>query len=321
LRSSGVNSPMVGPVTAQSVYREGCPASYLTVVAIALRESSAPESRRFTSSECRRVGDRTELSSASRGAVRPMRSDRFVLLAVAVLAVAALAAGAATVEDVERPASTPVAEDGPTATPVDAGARPGGGPVPESTAEAACPNCPSTDWPGLLGLLGEVPGGPLAAVVAVLVLAGALSWHVLGREQDAGGDGDGPAADRSATVPDRGASASLAAEVPPADNEVYRAWRDLRERVAARSDADVAPLSPREVAATARRNELAADAAGELTALFRRVRYGDRPPTGDREHRAVAARGRLDPDRSPDREDGAGGATGDERAADGGEKR
>jgi hypothetical protein len=250
-----------------------------------------------------------------------MRSDRFVLFAVAVLAVAALAAGAATVEDVERPASTPVAEDGPTATPVDAGVRPGGGPVPESTAEAACPNCPSTDWPGLLGLLGEVPGGPLAAVVAVLVLAGALSWHVLGREHDAGGDGDGPATDRSATVPDRGTSTSLAADAPPADNEVYRAWRDLRERVTARSDVDVAPLSPREVAATARRNGLASDAAAELTALFRRVRYGDHTASEDREHRAAAARERLDPARSTDPADGAGSASGDERAADGGEKR
>jgi hypothetical protein len=250
-----------------------------------------------------------------------MRSERVALLAVAALAVAALATGAANVGEVQPRPSTPAADEGPSPTPGDAGRQVEGGPVPESTAEAACPNCPSTDWPGLLGLLGGVPGGPLAAVVAVLVLAGALSWHVLGRGHDAGGDGDGPAADRSATVPDRGPATSPALDAPPADNEVYRAWRDLRERVADRADADVAPLTPREVAATARRSGLASDAAAELTALFRLVRYGDRPPSEDRERRAATARERLDPARTPDSEDGAGGATGDGRAADGGDPR
>lgn len=254
-----------------------------------------------------------------------MTGDRLAVLAVAALAVAALAAGAATVEDVERSRPTPVATDGPTPTASGDTGR-SGARAPESTAEAACPNCPSTDWPGLLGLLGDVPGAPLAALVAVLVLAAALSWHALGRDPSPGTE-DGPAADRSATVPDREPMPSPTLDAPPPDNEVFRAWRDLRERAAERADGDVAVLTPREVAATARTSGLPSDAASELTALFRRVRYGGRAPSQPRERRAAAAREQLGLAGSDEDAVGDGRAAGDEeaadeeRAADGGELR
>ncbi|PSQ36407.1 hypothetical protein BRD05_03115 [Halobacteriales archaeon QS_9_70_65] len=78
-----------------------------------------------------------------------------------------------------------------------------------------------------------------------------------------------------------------------ADNEVYRAWRRMTERLDVASPETTTPREFRQAAVEAGmdREDVAA-----LTRLFESVRYGDREPTDDRERRAVETFRRLRPD-------------------------
>jgi hypothetical protein len=78
-----------------------------------------------------------------------------------------------------------------------------------------------------------------------------------------------------------------------AENEVYRAWRRMTERLDVASPETTTPREFRRAAVEAGmdREDVAA-----LTRLFESVRYGDREPTDDRERRAVETFRRLRPD-------------------------
>jgi len=71
-----------------------------------------------------------------------------------------------------------------------------------------------------------------------------------------------------------------------AENEVYRAWREMADGV---DVGNPRTSTPAEFAAAAVDAGLDPDRVQELTELFEAVRYGDRPVTEEREQRAVAA--------------------------------
>lgn len=71
-----------------------------------------------------------------------------------------------------------------------------------------------------------------------------------------------------------------------AENEVYRAWREMADGV---DVGNPRTSTPAEFAAAAVDAGLDPDRVEELTELFEAVRYGDRPVTEERERRAVAA--------------------------------
>lgn len=71
-----------------------------------------------------------------------------------------------------------------------------------------------------------------------------------------------------------------------ASNAVYRAWRELAADV---PDPDRETRTPAEVASRAIENGFDRRAVRTLTDLFEEVRYGQRPPTSERESRAESA--------------------------------
>ena len=76
-----------------------------------------------------------------------------------------------------------------------------------------------------------------------------------------------------------------------ADNEVYRAWRDMTDVL----DVDrPASSTPAEFAAAAVAAGVDAEPIEELTAVFERVRYGGEEATAERERRAAAALRRIE---------------------------
>lgn len=88
-----------------------------------------------------------------------------------------------------------------------------------------------------------------------------------------------------------GAAADRIADRGDADNEVYRAWREMTEYI----DVDrPATSTPREFAAAATAAGMDADDVTELTDLFEEVRYGGFPPTEEAEQRAVDALRRIE---------------------------
>ena len=78
-----------------------------------------------------------------------------------------------------------------------------------------------------------------------------------------------------------------------AENEVYRAWRRMTERLDVASPETTTPREFRQAAVEAGMDH---EDVAALTRLFESVRYGDREPTDDRERRAVETLRRLRPD-------------------------
>ncbi|HMB50851.1 MAG TPA: DUF4129 domain-containing protein [Natronoarchaeum rubrum] len=146
------------------------------------------------------------------------------------------------------------------------------------------------------GGLGEPVGrGNMFVTIALLgaLLVGAIA--IFGAEYIPGGDDDDTTrAEVAAEVRDDesiGAAAGRAADriegaEDGAENEVYRAWREMAESV---DVADPRTSTPAEFAAAAVDAGLDRDRVEELTELFEAVRYGDRPVTDERERRAVEA--------------------------------
>lgn len=93
-------------------------------------------------------------------------------------------------------------------------------------------------------------------------------------DDEAIADAAGRAADRIETA-DEGA-----------ENEVYRAWKEMAESV---DVADPRTATPADFAAAAADAGLDPDRVDELTDLFEAVRYGDREVTEERERRAIEA--------------------------------
>jgi hypothetical protein len=203
-----------------------------------------------------------------------VRQNALPTLVVALLALLAFAVAAGTVGD---PATTGTAEERGVERDAD----------------------PRTEFPrveggggtgGIRGLVGQfVPDLPGWAVMT-LVGVGALVLVVLWRT--AGGDAPeaAPTAPDETEAPVQGVTAG-ATRAPdwaqaPADNDVYSAWRRLADHVHPRRHDH---RTPADYAALAREAGVDDDAVGELTRLFRRVRYGPAGPTPERERRAREA--------------------------------
>ena len=132
------------------------------------------------------------------------------------------------------------------------------------------------------------------AVAIAVVLVALLATGSDGRAADETSDPD--EGEEPAAAVGRVAAAAadrIADGDADADNEVYRAWRRMTERLDVASPETTTPREFRRAAVEAGmdREDVAA-----LTRLFESVRYGDREPTDDRERRAVETFRRLRPD-------------------------
>ncbi|MFB6256735.1 MAG: DUF4129 domain-containing protein [Haloplanus sp.] len=132
----------------------------------------------------------------------------------------------------------------------------------------------------------------LGALGLALVVAAALLVRATGDDDP----GDAPAGESDApSTAAIGRAAGRAADRiehdVPADNAVYRAWREMTDHL---DVADPATSTPAEFAEAAVAAGMAPADVDELTALFEDVRYGGRDPTDDREERAVDALRRIE---------------------------
>lgn len=75
------------------------------------------------------------------------------------------------------------------------------------------------------------------------------------------------------------------------NNEVFRAWREMTDRLDAPNPQTTTPAEFARIAVAA---GIAREDVNELTDLFEEVRYGDAPATEERERRAVAALRRIE---------------------------
>jgi len=139
----------------------------------------------------------------------------------------------------------------------------------------------------------------LFAVVVVVALLASLAVLLAAAGDDnadaTGGGGRGEEPDES--QPDLSAVGRTAGEAADriesldADNEVYRAWRDMTAVL----DVDRPESStPAEFAAAAIDAGVDKEPVTDLTAVFERVRYGGEDPTDDRERQAVEALRRIE---------------------------
>ncbi len=155
----------------------------------------------------------------------------------------------------------------------------------------------------------------LLVVVAALIASVLVLIAAAGDDEDdgtRGGDetevpGDESEPDLVAVGRTAGAAADRI-ESGEADNEVYRAWREMTEVL----DVDrPASSTPAEFAAAAVDAGVEPEPVERLTDVFERVRYGGADPTGDRERRAVDALRRIEAAHREDadvgRPDGGGG--------------
>ena len=196
----------------------------------------------------------------------------------------------------------------------------GGVAVPVGLVWAALAYCPPPPSPGArnatgigagngsgpsggAGGLGRAGAEALSSPTALLILVAvvglaiaAVAVYATGRDDAAGPDPE-PEPDRDEAVTERiGRIAGAAADridddAVDADNEVYRAWR----RMTASLDVDSPETTtPREFERAAVEAGMTRDDVGALTDLFEAVRYGDRDPTEDAEHRAVETLRRIE---------------------------
>lgn len=132
-------------------------------------------------------------------------------------------------------------------------------------------------------------GGFAVLVVAVTVLASRD-----GSAEPASATED-PAPSRPDRSADIGAAAGRAADRLEAEegleNEVYRAWVEMVELLEV---GDPQSATPRGFAREATRAGVEPDDVADLTELFEEVRYGDRPPTEEREREAVELLRRIE---------------------------
>jgi len=136
-----------------------------------------------------------------------------------------------------------------------------------------------------------------AVVVVAAVIASVAALLFAGGDDEADGDGGGRADEPAEEPPDLAAVGRAAGgaadriESSDADNEVYRAWRDMTDVL----DVDrPASSTPAEFATAAVDAGVDEEPVTALTEAFERVRYGGEDATGDRERRAVEALRRIE---------------------------
>lgn len=131
----------------------------------------------------------------------------------------------------------------------------------------------------------------LVASVAVLFAAGGDDEADSGEAAMAADDSDGGGPDLGVVGRTAGEAADRIEASSDADNQVYRAWRDMTEVL----DVDrPASSTPAEFATAAVEAGVDEEPVTDLTAVFERVRYGGEDPTADRERRAVEALRRIE---------------------------
>ena len=144
----------------------------------------------------------------------------------------------------------------------------------------------------------STPEALFAVVVVVALLASLAVLLAAAGDDDAhAAAGDGSEEPTDERRPDLGAVGRTAGEAADriesldADNEVYRAWRDMTAVL----DVERPESStPAEFAAAAVDAGVDEGPVADLTAVFERVRYGGEDPTEDRERRAVEALRRIE---------------------------
>ena len=148
------------------------------------------------------------------------------------------------------------------------GSTPDGPPGGGDTGESPSPSLPL----GLLAVLGLALAGVALVVRRVRGASG---------EPGADGGADHERDDRAAAVGRAAGRAADRLEEGEADNEVYRAWREMTDLLDVE---DPETSTPGEFADAAVDAGLGGEAVHELTRLFEDVRYGDAPPAayGDR---------------------------------------
>ena len=143
----------------------------------------------------------------------------------------------------------------------------------------------------------SAPQALFALVVVAAVIASAAALLLAGGDDEGdaaeGGQSDGPEEE----PPDLDAIGRTAGEAADriessdADNEVYRAWRDMTDVL----DVDrPASSTPAEFATAAVDAGVDEEPVTALTEVFERVRYGGEDATDDRERRAVEALRRIE---------------------------
>jgi hypothetical protein len=146
------------------------------------------------------------------------------------------------------------------------------------------------------GAVRSSPDPPLLVLVVLAAAVGVLGFVLL-RESRGGVESEVEVSDSTEeeTLAAIGETAGEAADriesATDTDNEVYRAWREM----AALLDVQRPETStPGEFRAAAVGAGMESADVSELTELFEAVRYGDAPPTEEREQRAVAALRRIE---------------------------
>lgn len=225
-------------------------------------------------------------------------------LALAALAVITLAMVAASVETVSTAPTVTTEEPTVDSTPPPQAAGGEGPGTPEGTqsvtsipetdaATAAASN--STDGP---------PRWQVAAGLTLVVLGGIAVLYELTRGEATESDPDDESPPPTPTAPAADAI-SLTSDVPP-ENDVYRAWSGLRNRVESADGASGAPagepVTPADVRNRAIETGLPEQPVTALTELFCAVRYGGAAATPEREQRARAVAATLSLD-EPTRSD------------------
>lgn len=145
--------------------------------------------------------------------------------------------------------------------------------------------------------------GPLLAVLVGVLVAVLLGVTLLLRRDRAEPEPDtDPQATQATDTEDTTALGAIAGrtadrieaaggEDSETENEVYRAWRQMTDRLEL-DDPETA--TPREFQDSAVTAGMASEDVRELTRLFERVRYGGRSATEGREQRAVAVLRRIE---------------------------
>lgn len=151
------------------------------------------------------------------------------------------------------------------------------------------------------GAIGEasgtapIAGGTVALVVLLAAIVSGAALVIVQASGDATASTAGADAEKgtSAAVGRTAGRAAdrLEAAETAVDNEVYRAWHEMTDRLdVANPDAS----TPSEFADAAIAAGIDCEDVAELTALFEEVRYGDATPTEAREDRALAALRRIE---------------------------
>jgi hypothetical protein len=216
-------------------------------------------------------------------------------LALAALAVVALAMVAASVETVSTAPTVTTEEPTVDSTPPPEGLDGDGPGTPEGTRSGT--RVPETD--AKTATTASANDGPprwqVATGLMLVVLGGiaALYEPTRGEATEPDPDDESPPPTPTAPAAD---TVSLTSDVPP-ENDVYRAWAALRNRVESAGEGSEAPagepVTPADLRDRAIETGLPEQPVTALTELFCAVRYGDAAATPQREQRARAVAATL----------------------------